>query len=146
MEGRVRRSCFHTQRNCGWLRKTVLTYTGNECGFIRILTRITVETPELILACLSGRELTVVSLYQLWATIWCLGWLTQVNSRSKCLLVSTLCSGHWPISRLLPDGGNMATTGNGGLVFDPGEGAWEMATTSTDGSRRANYPLLMTGR
>ena len=26
-------SCFHTQRNCGWLRKTVLTYTGKFPAF-----------------------------------------------------------------------------------------------------------------
>lgn len=31
--------------------------------------------------------------------------------------------------------------GSGGLGFDSGEGAWEMATTSTEGSRRANCPM-----
>jgi hypothetical protein len=35
--------------------------------------------------------------------------------------------------------------GYGELGFDSGEGAWEMATTSTDGSRRANYPILTQG-
>jgi hypothetical protein len=34
----------------------------------------------------------------------------------------------------------MAFTGNGGLGFDSGEGAWQTATTSTEGSRRVNYP------
>ena len=34
-----------------------------------------------------------------------------------------------------------AVTGNGELGFDSGEGAREMATTSKDGSRRANYPM-----
>jgi len=29
----------------------------------------------------------------------------------------------------------------GESVFDSGEGAWEMATTSKDGSRRENYPI-----
>ena len=29
----------------------------------------------------------------------------------------------------------------GGLESDTGEGAWEMATTSKDGSRRENYPI-----
>ncbi len=33
----------------------------------------------------------------------------------------------------------MAVTGNGELGFDSGEGAWEMATTSKEGSRRVNY-------
>ena len=39
----------------------------------------------------------------------------------------------------------MALTGNGGLGFDSGEGAWETATTSKEGSRRANYPILTQG-
>ena len=39
----------------------------------------------------------------------------------------------------------MAMTGNGGLGFDSGEGALEMATTSKEGSRRANYPILTKG-
>ena len=36
----------------------------------------------------------------------------------------------------------MAVTGNGELGFDSGEGAWEIATTSKEGSRRVNYPIL----
>ena len=36
-------------------------------------------------------------------------------------------------------------TGNGELGFDSGEGAWETATTSKEGSRRANYPILTQG-
>ena len=35
----------------------------------------------------------------------------------------------------------MSITGNGELEFDSGEGAWEIATTSKDGSRRENYPI-----
>ena len=31
--------------------------------------------------------------------------------------------------------------GYGELGFDSGEGAWETATTSKEGSRRANYPI-----
>ena len=33
-------------------------------------------------------------------------------------------------------------TGNGESGFDSGEGALETATTSKEGSRRANYPIL----
>ena len=33
--------------------------------------------------------------------------------------------------------------GYGELVFKSGEGAWEIATTSKDGSRRENYPILI---
>ena len=39
----------------------------------------------------------------------------------------------------------VALTGNGGLRFDSGEGAWETATTSKEGSRRANYLILTQG-
>ena len=39
----------------------------------------------------------------------------------------------------------VALTGNGGLGFDSGEGAWETATTSKEGSRRVNYPILTQG-
>ena len=39
----------------------------------------------------------------------------------------------------------MVITGNGELGFYSGEGAWEMATTSKEGSRRANYPILTQG-
>ena len=41
---------------------------------------------------------------------------------------------------------SMTLTGNGGLGFDSGEGALETATTSKEGSRRANYPILITRR
>ena len=37
----------------------------------------------------------------------------------------------------------VAMTGDGELGFDSGEGAWEIATTSKEGSRRANYPILL---
>ena len=39
----------------------------------------------------------------------------------------------------------MAITGNGESGFDSGEGALEMATTSKEGSRHANYPLPARG-
>ena len=39
----------------------------------------------------------------------------------------------------------MVLTGDGEFGFDSGEGAWEMATTSKEGSRRANYPILIHG-
>ena len=44
--------------------------------------------------------------------------------------------GYWP---------TVAMTGNGELGFDSGEGARETATTSKEGSRRANYPILTQG-
>ena len=44
--------------------------------------------------------------------------------------------GYWP---------TMALTGNGELGFNSGEGARETATTSKEGSRRANYPILTQG-
>ncbi len=37
----------------------------------------------------------------------------------------------------------VALTGNVKLGFDSGEGALEIATTSKEGSRRVNYPILL---
>ena len=39
----------------------------------------------------------------------------------------------------------IAVTGDGELGFDSGEAAWETATTSKEGSRRVNYPILTQG-
>ena len=39
----------------------------------------------------------------------------------------------------------VAMTGDGELGFDSGEGARETATTSKEGSRRVNYPILTQG-
>ena len=47
-----------------------------------------------------------------------------------------LTVGYWP---------TVATTGNGELGFDSGEVALKTATTSKEGSRRANYPILTQG-
>jgi hypothetical protein len=44
--------------------------------------------------------------------------------------------GYWP---------TVALTGNGVLGYDSGEGARETATTSKEGSRRVNYPILTQG-
>ena len=35
----------------------------------------------------------------------------------------------------------MVQTGYGESGFDSGEGVWEIATTSKEGSRHANYPM-----
>jgi hypothetical protein len=39
----------------------------------------------------------------------------------------------------------MVSTGNGELGFDSGEGALKTATTSKEGSRRANYSIPIRG-
>ena len=44
--------------------------------------------------------------------------------------------GYWP---------TVALTGNGELGFDSGEGALKTATTSKEGSRRANNPIPTRG-
>ena len=51
----------------------------------------------------------------------------------KLLTYQLSTVGYWP---------TLAMTGNGELGFDTGEGARETATTSKEGSRRANYPIL----
>ena len=54
----------------------------------------------------------------------------------KCLTYQLSTVGYLP---------TVALTGNGELGFDSGEGACETATTSKEGSRRANYPILTQG-
>ena len=44
--------------------------------------------------------------------------------------------GYWP---------TMAVTGDRELGFDSGDGAWETATTSKEGSKRVKYPILTQG-
>ena len=56
--------------------------------------------------------------------------------RFKFLTYQLSTVGYWP---------TVAMTGNGVLVYDSGEGARETATTSKEGSRRANYPILTQG-
>ena len=58
------------------------------------------------------------------------------NDSFKFLTYQLPTVGYWP---------TVAMTGNGELGFDSGEGAWETATTSKEGSRRANYPILTQG-
>ena len=48
----------------------------------------------------------------------------------------------WPISYSVVYWTTEALTGNRELGFYSGEGAWETATTSKEGSRRVNYPIL----
>ena len=48
----------------------------------------------------------------------------------------------WPISYLIVSWSIEALTGNRELGFYSGEGVWEIATTSKEGSRRVNYPIL----
>ena len=54
----------------------------------------------------------------------------------NCLTYQLPTVGCWP---------TVVMTGNGELGLDSGEGARETATTSKDGSRRANYPILTQG-
>ena len=48
----------------------------------------------------------------------------------------------WPISYLIVSWSIEALTGNRELGFYSGEGVWEIATTSKEGNRRVNYPIL----
>ena len=43
---------------------------------------------------------------------------------------------------MVDDLSTMVVTGNGESGFDSGEGALKTATTSKEGSRHANYPLI----
>ena len=67
----------------------------------------------------------------------CMDFMATAGDKSfKSLTYQLLTVGYWP---------TLAMTGNGKLGFDSGEGALETATTSKEGSRRANYPILAQG-
>ena len=61
---------------------------------------------------------------------------TAFGVQLMCLTYQLLTVGYLP---------TVAMTGDGGLGFDSGEGARETATTSKEGSRRANHPILIQG-
>ena len=65
-----------------------------------------------------------------------IAWPCAGDGSFKFLPYQLWMVGYWP---------TMAVTGNGELGFDSGEGAWETATTSKEGSRRVNYPILTQG-
>ena len=72
-----------------------------------------------------------------WIIVTCLiAWLQAGDISYKFLPYQLLTVRYWP---------TVALTGNGELGFGSGEGAWETATTSKEGSRRANYPILTQG-
>jgi len=68
-------------------------------------------------------------------------WTNSSLSVSRALLSGVF----WRTTALSASDGRVVdchgVDGSGGLGFDSGEGAWEMATTSTEGSRRANCPM-----
>ena len=69
--------------------------------------------------------------------MWWYNKVTQTANKcgcKSCRFLSYQC-------HLEGSGPSNVLTGNGGLEFGSGEGAWEMATTSTEGSRRENYPI-----
>ncbi len=70
-----------------------------------------------------------------WVTIiWRIAVFSAMHHSSFCPIRYSV--GYWP---------TLPVTGNGELGFDSGEGAWETATTSKEGSRRVNYPILTQG-
>ena len=126
--------------NCKWLIKAVIIY------LMVAVTWITVVILELIHAskpnfleglCLLDTKPIQVLPDCLVIHDNCTKWIASaVTASFKFLTYQLPTAGYWP---------TVAMTGNGELGFDSGEGAWETATTSKEGSRRANYPILTQG-
>ena len=70
------------------------------------------------------------------------GWFLMINFVSHFTIVTNHLK-IWPISWSVLYWTTEALTGNRELGFCSGEGAWEIATTSKEGSRRVNYPILI---
>ena len=126
--------------NCEWLIKSVTVYLivpyyldnrsnsrANTCEKTRLFGRV-VFIRYKTNAEQSGLWWFIITLRIAWP---CAG-----DESFKFLPYQLSMVRYWP---------TMVTTGNGELGFGSGEGAWEMATTSKEGSRRANYPILTQG-
>ena len=70
------------------------------------------------------------------------GWFLMINFVSH-FTIATKHFKIWLISWSVLYWNTEALTGNRELGFCSGEGAWEIATTSKEGSRRVNYPILI---
>ena len=120
------------QWNCGWLITTVIVCTGKLSTDIRGNSTVNTYHKTSVVSHITVKR---------WQGLPCSGILlcknrTSYESPSEFLTHQVSTVGYWL---------TVPITGNGGLGFDPGEGAWDMATTSKEGSRRANYLSLTQG-
>ena len=124
-------------RNCEWLIISAITYLiipyyVDTCSNSRANTCLNSQP-------LAGREAFIrLKTNPPWRWIWWLiitlriAWFHASDTSFRFPPYQLLMVGYWP---------TMALTGDGRLGLDPGEGAWETATTSKEGSRRVNYPI-----
>ena len=127
------------QWNCEWLIKTVIVYLIIEFTWITvvILELIHAVKPDFSegLYLLDNKSIFPVSIVMTHSN-WSNRMVLDRDTSFKFLPHQLSMVVYWT---------TMAFTGNGGLGFDSGEGAWETATTSKEGSRRVNYPILIQG-
>ena len=127
------------QWNCEWLIKTVIVYLIIEFTWITvvILELIHAVKPDFAegLYLLDNKSIFPVSIVMTHNN-WSNRMVLDRDTSFKFLPHQLSMVVYWT---------TMALTGNGGLGFDSGEGAWETATTSKEGSRRVNYPILTQG-
>ena len=127
------------QWNCEWLIKTVIVYLIIEFTWITvvILELIHAVKPDFAegLYLLDNKPIFPVSIVMTHNN-WSNRMVLDRDTSFKFLPHQLSMVVYWT---------TMALTGNGGLGFDSGEGAWETATTSKEGSRRVNYPILIQG-
>ena len=127
------------QWNCEWLIKTVIVYLIIEFTWITvvILELIHAVKPDFSegLYLLDNKSIFPVSIVMTHSN-WSNRMVLDRDTSFKFLPHQLSMVVYWT---------TMAVTGNGELGFDSGEGAWETATTSKEGSRRVNYPILTQG-
>ena len=122
------------RRNCEWLIKTVMIYLIIE-SYMDNRDKL-----QLIHAVRPGPRVVIISTKPIPQGMW---WIIVIE-RIACICDKSfkfLPYQLWMVVYWT----TMAVTGNGELGFDSGEGAWETATTSTEGSRRANCPIPTRG-
>ena len=126
--------------NCEWLIKTVIVYLVINSYTVYNCTNCRANT--CIQTWLLGRVVFIRYRTNSSRGFWMIhdkrtervAWADAVPFKFLTYQLPTV--GYWP---------TVALTGNGELGFDSGEGARETATTSKEGSRRANYPILTQG-
>ena len=122
------------RRNCEWLIKTVIVYLIIE-SYMDNRDKL-----QLIHAVRPGPRVVIISIKPFPSGVWWIIIIERIaefcDKSFKFLPYQLWMVVYWT---------TMAVTGNGELGFDSGEGAWETATTSTEGSRRENCPILTRG-
>ena len=122
--------------NCEWLIISVIVYLMKSTTWITVVILELIHDQFLDFEEVYLLEWKPIDFVCLWVIITCHIACLGSDVSFKFLPYQLSMVVYWT---------TMAVTGNEEFGFDFGEGAWETATTSKEGSRRVNYPILTQG-